>query len=103
MERVKTAWSFQQEMLRSAARAARGGACLRSGAWIDFAAGFILSRTLQISYGQRTVGGESAQRGLGLPAKRNLMARKTVATPDLSRCRCSRGRRRGGYSRNLND
>src|SRR5207302_6686902 len=38
MEEVKTAGSFQQEMLRSAARAARGGACLWSGGWIDFPA-----------------------------------------------------------------
>jgi len=47
MEEVKTAGSFQQEMLGSAARAARGGACLRSGAWIDFAAEFILRWHLQ--------------------------------------------------------
>ena len=80
MEEVKTAGSFQQEMLRSAAQAARGGASLWSGGWIDFPAEIHSSPELASFYGKRACGRQSAQRGLGFPAEAGLTARKTAAT-----------------------
>src|SRR3989442_2818916 len=79
MEEVKTAGSFQQEMLRSAARAARGGASLWSGGWIDFPAEIHSSPELASFYGKRASGRQSAQRGLGFPAEAGFTARETPA------------------------